>query len=57
MQGLRDRRIAKRYSSVEDLAVATGLTVAEIEAAEQLEDDAPPQHVNGMRTFFAEEAA
>jgi hypothetical protein len=45
---LREARLAKGYTT-EDLAIATGLTVSEIEAAEQLQDDAPVQHLNRMQ--------
>ncbi|MGZ2487779.1 transcriptional regulator with XRE-family HTH domain [Rhizobium pisi] len=40
----RDVRIAKGYS-LEDLAVATGLTVAEITAAEEPKGSTPKRHV------------
>jgi transcriptional regulator with XRE-family HTH domain len=41
---LRAARLAKGYS-LEDLAIATGLTVAEIAAAEDSESGAPRHHV------------
>jgi transcriptional regulator with XRE-family HTH domain len=40
---LRDARIAKGYS-LEDLAIATGLTVAEIAAAEEPDAGPVPEH-------------
>lgn len=40
---LRDARLAKGYS-LEDLAIATGLTVAEITAAEEPHAGPVPEH-------------
>ncbi len=48
---LADARMAIGYS-LDDLAIATGLTVEEIRAAETNESEAPANHLERMRAVL-----
>jgi hypothetical protein len=48
MKSIQETRIAKGYS-LDDLAIATGLTIEEIVKAEANEDDAPVNHLERIR--------